>query len=100
MMSADLGTAVKVPVGEYEAYSFVFLGRALDKVMLQYVIKENRLDIQHPYTLIDDYEELGKLYKEYLQEMLNIVCECTYDYYKPLSVKEIHSDSCKALSKN
>ena len=89
MMPADLGTVVKVPTGEYKAYNFVFLGRALDKVMLQYIVKEDRSDIQHPLTLIDDYEELGKLYKEYIKEMLNIVCECTYDYYKPISLKEM-----------
>lgn len=82
MIKSSLCTAVRVAKSDNVLYTFVFSGKALERVMLRYVVIE---DLPHmTNTVVDNYSELQKLYKENLDDMLRAVIESTIETYKPM----------------
>lgn len=81
MMKSSLCTAIRIAKSDNVLYTFVFSGKALERVMLKYVVIEDLPKMTN--TIVDNYSELQKLYKDNLDEMLKAVVDSTLETYKP-----------------
>lgn len=82
MLPSMSGTAVKLGISDSITYTFVFSGKALDRVMLNYIIIK---DIEKRTTeLIEDYEKINDLYNCYINQIFNVVSQSVANEYKPI----------------
>ena len=82
MLPSGLGSAVKLGISDHVTFTFVFSGRALDRVMLSYIIIKDISKMTT--TLIEDFEELNRMYYEYIDDLMDVVKNSAFEAYKPV----------------
>lgn len=82
-MSSGLRTAITIDKGNNILYTFVFSGKVLERVMLRYVIIEDLPKMTN--TIVDNYNELQKLYRDNYDDMMKAVVDSVIYSYKPFS---------------
>lgn len=82
-MSSGLRTAITIDKGNNILYTFVFSGKVLERVMLRYVIIEDLPKMTN--TIVDNYNELQKLYRDNYDDMMKAVVDSVVYSYKPFS---------------
>ena len=82
MLPSSLGSAVKLGISDHVTFTFVFSGRALDRVMLNYIIIKDISKMTT--TLIEDFAELNRMYYEYIDDLMDVVKNSAFEAYKPV----------------
>ena len=82
MLPSGLGSAVKLGISDHVIFTFVFSARALDRVMLNYIIIKDISKMTT--TLIEDFDELNRMYYEYIDDLMDVVKNSAFEAYKPV----------------